>query len=81
MLERQIYGTLSSEQFSTHFGVCCVVTRSIVKPTDANKLEFRQKSHKMLFLAKDCASQGLSYGPLYPKIIYYIWNCSTDSNL
>ena len=42
-------GTLSSEQFSTHFGVCCVATRSIVKPTDANKRESRPKSHKMLF--------------------------------
>ena len=44
-----MYGTLSSEQFSTHFGVCCVVTRSIVKPTDANKRESRQKLNKMLF--------------------------------
>ena len=51
-----MYGTLSSEQFSTHFDVCCVVTRSIVKPTDANKRESRQKSHKMLlFFTKDCA--------------------------
>ena len=44
-----MYGTLSSEQFSAYFGICCVVARSIVKPTDANKREFRQKSHKMLF--------------------------------
>ena len=42
-------GTLSSEQFSKPIGVCCVVTRPIVKPTDANKRESRQTSHKMLF--------------------------------
>ena len=48
--DRQIYDTLLSEQFSTHFGVCFVVTRSIVKFTDANKREFRQKSYQMLIL-------------------------------
>ena len=47
MLGGQIYDTLPREQFSTHFVVCCVVTRSIVKPTDAIKLEFRQKSYEM----------------------------------
>ena len=35
-VRRTIMDTLLSEQFSTHFGVCCVVTRSILKPTDAN---------------------------------------------
>ena len=39
--------TLPPEQFSTHFGVGCVVTRSILKPTDANKPERRYKSYEM----------------------------------
>ena len=39
--------TLPSEQFSTHFLLCCVVTRLIVKPTDTIKPEFRQKSYEM----------------------------------
>ena len=63
-LDRQIFGTLSSEKFSTHFGVCCVVTRSIVKPTDANKRESRQKCY---FFTKDYASQGLSYDSFHLK--------------
>ena len=48
-LDRQINDTLPSEQFSTQFGACCVVKQSIVKPTDANKRKFRQKSYEMLF--------------------------------
>ena len=44
---RQIYNTLPSEQFSTNFVVCCVVTRLIVKPTNVMKQEFRQKSYEM----------------------------------
>ena len=39
--------TLPSEQFSAHFGVCCVLTPSIVKSTDANRREFRQKSYEI----------------------------------
>ena len=42
--------TLTPEQFSTQFGVCCDATRSIVKPAAANKREFRQKSYEMLIL-------------------------------
>ena len=37
-----IYDTLLSEQFSTHFVVCCVATRSILKPTDTITKEYRQ---------------------------------------
>ena len=32
-----IYDTLLSEQFSTHFGGYCVVTRSKIKPTDGKE--------------------------------------------
>ena len=50
---------LPSEQFSAHFGVCCVLTRSIVKSTDANKRESRQQMYKIanFFFTEDCASQ------------------------
>ena len=47
---RTIVDTLLPEQLSAHFGVCCVVTRSILKPTDAITIQFnscfyfRQKS-------------------------------------
>ena len=44
--------TLLSEQFSAHFSVCCVVTRSILKPTDAITTENRQEFMKCYFLPK-----------------------------
>ena len=40
--------TLLSEQFSTHFDVCCVATRSILKPTDRITIKYRQELHEML---------------------------------
>ena len=39
--------TLPSEQLSTPFVVCCVVTRSTLKPIDAFKKESRQESHEL----------------------------------
>ena len=48
-VERTIIDTLLSEQFSTHFGVCCVVTQSILKPTDAITKEYRQELYEMQF--------------------------------
>ena len=41
-VRRSIIYTLLSEQFSTHVGVRCVVTRSISKPTDTITKEYRQ---------------------------------------
>ena len=78
MLDRQIYNTLPPEQFSAHFGVCCVLTRSIVKSTDANKRELRQQMYKMLFFTEDCASQALSDSVRWPSLYK---NCSSDSTL
>ena len=43
-----------------NFSVCCVVTLSIVQPTDANKREFRKNRMKCYFFTEDCTSQGLS---------------------
>ena len=48
----QLYDTLLSEQFSTHFGVRCVVTRSILKHTDAITKEYRQELCEMLFFCQ-----------------------------
>ena len=45
-VRRTIINTLSSEQYSAHFGVCYVVTRSILKPTDAITTENRQEFMK-----------------------------------
>ena len=49
--------TSSSEQFSTHVGVYCVVTWSLLKHTDSNVTEYLTKIS--LFL-EDCAIWGLS---------------------
>ena len=43
----------SSEQFSTHFGVYCVIIRSLLKHTDLNITEFLTK---ITLLLEDCAS-------------------------
>ena len=42
-VRRKILDTLLSEQFSAHFGVCCIATRLILKPTDAITTENRQE--------------------------------------
>ena len=42
----------SSEQFSTHFGVFCVIARSLLKHTDLNITEFFTK---ILLFPEDCA--------------------------
>ena len=53
--------TLPPEQFSTHFGVGCVVTRSILKPTDANKPERRYKSYEMPFYSSFFFFEKITY--------------------
>ena len=58
-VRRTIIDTLLSEQFSTRFGVCCVVTRSILKHTDAITKEYRQELYEMHFFAKYYTSQAL----------------------
>ena len=45
MVDKQLNDSLPSEQFSTKFGVCCNVTRPILKPTDVNNTDCRQKSY------------------------------------
>ena len=45
-----MYDTLLSEQFSTHFGVCCVVTQSLLKPTDAIIKKYLQELYEILIL-------------------------------
>ena len=42
-VRKTIIDTLLSEQFSAHFSVCCVVTRSILKPTGAITTENQKK--------------------------------------
>ena len=46
-VRRTIINTLLSEQFSAHFGVCCVVTRSILKPSNSITTENRQEIYEM----------------------------------
>ena len=53
--------------FSTHFGTCCVITRSLLKDTDLNRTEFLSK---ILLFPEDCASSGLSQDPSNKKTIY-----------
>ena len=52
-----IYNNWSSEQFSTHFGVFCVTTPSLLKHIGLNITEFLTEIP--IFL-KDCAFYGLS---------------------
>ena len=54
-----MYDNSSSEQFSTHSGVFCVIKRSLLKHTYLNVTEFL--TGIPLFL-EDCASWGLSQG-------------------
>ena len=54
-----IMDTLLSEQFSTHFAVCCVATRSIFKPIDRITIKYRQELYEMLIFNQDCISQAL----------------------
>ena len=56
-----------SEQFSTHFGASCVITRSLLKHTDLNRTDFLSK---ILLFLEDCASSGLSQDPPNKKTIY-----------
>ena len=56
-VRRTVIDTLLPKQFSAHFGVCCVVTRSILKPTDAITKEYRQDLYEMLFFATDYTSR------------------------
>ena len=48
--DRQLYYNLLSEQFSTHFGVCCVVTRSILNPIETITKEYRHELTEMLII-------------------------------
>ena len=54
-------------QFSTQFGVCCVITRSFLKHTDLNITEFLPK---ILLFPEDCTSSGLSQDPSDKKANY-----------
>ena len=65
-VRRTITDTLLSEQFSTHFGVCCIVTRSILMPTDAITKEYRQELYEMQIFCRilhisRCVKWTLSY--------------------
>ena len=62
-----IQNTLLSEQFSAHFGVCCVVTRSMLKPTDAITTENRQELYKMLIFCQRLHISGSVKWPLSYK--------------
>ena len=66
-LRRTIMETLLSEQFSTHFGACCVVTRSILKPTDAITKEYRQELYEMQFFGQILHISGSVKWPLSYK--------------
>ena len=56
-----------SEQFSTNFSVCFVITRSFLKHTDLNITEFLRK---ILLFPEDCTSSGLSLDPSDKKANY-----------
>ena len=64
---RTIIDTLLSEQFSTHFGVCCVVTRLILKSTDAITKEYRQELYEMLIFCLSLHFSGSVKWPLSYK--------------
>ena len=49
---------------STHFGVFCIITRSLLKYTDLNITEFLTK---IIVFLEDCASKGLSQTYLKKK--------------
>ena len=65
--EGQFYDTLLSEQFSAHFGVCCVVTRSILQPTDAITTANPQDMYEMLFFCQRLHISGSVKWPLSYK--------------
>ena len=48
-----MYDNSSSEQFYTHFGVFCVIARSLLKHTDLNITEFLTK---IPLFPEDCTS-------------------------
>ena len=54
----------SPEQFSKHFGVCCVIARSLLKHTDLNITDFLPK---ILLFPEDCGYSGLSQDPFLLK--------------
>ena len=78
-VRRTIRDTLLSEQFSTHFDVCCIVTRSILKPTDAITKEYRQELYEMQFFCQIPHISGSVKWPLSYK--NNLWNCSPGSTL
>ena len=66
-VRRTIIDTLLSEQFSAHFGVCCVVTRSILKPTDAITTANPQEMYEMLIFCQRLHISGSVKWPLSYK--------------
>ena len=50
---------LLPKQFSVHFCVCCVVTRSILKPTDVITKDYPQELYEMLIFCQGQTSQTL----------------------
>ena len=66
-VRRTLYDTLLSVQFSAHFGVCCVVTRSILKPTDAITTENPQELYEMLIFCQRLHISGSVKWPLSYK--------------
>ena len=62
-----IIDTLLSEQFSAHFGVCCVVTLSILTSTDAITTENRQELYEMLIFCQRLHISGSVKWPLSYK--------------
>ena len=63
---------------STHFGVYCVITRSLLKHTDLNITEFLPKP---LLFHEYCASSDLSQDPSDKIANHEIWNYSVGSTL
>ena len=66
-VRRTIIDTLLSEQFFAHFGVCSVVTRSILKPTDAITTENPQELYEMQIFCQRLHLSDSVKGPLSYK--------------
>ena len=66
-VRRTIINTLLLEQFSAHFGICCFVLRSILKPTDAITTENRQELYEMLIFSQRLHISGSVKWPLSYK--------------
>ena len=86
MLVIEASRSLLSEQFSTHFSICCVVTRSIIMSADAITKEYRQEIYEMLIFNQRLHISGsvkwpLSYKPYLLNMEVFPWEYPINNTL